>query len=179
MVNNTVYHFLVLTWGLRYFWKRENIRKECVEIEDWGTSAYLCWDFKKVLCKACLPCNCFLVIKGILKALFSFISWLLNFSDLPNYGIKIEEKICTKATVKLVLKIIWGIWITSDKQWKVQKFEIQSATFVGKNTFLQLKHIQRIYLTLLSTTYVKLHQIPLVIFKTIRHFSEHNSFALF
>ena len=29
-----------------------------------------------------------------------------------------------------------------------------------KNTFLQLKHIQRIYLTLLSTTCVKIHQIP-------------------
>ena len=60
------------------------------------------------------------------------------------------------------------------------KFKIQSATFVGKNTFLQLKHyIHRIYLTLLSTTYVKLHQVPLVIFKTISHFSQHNSFALF
>ena len=178
MVNNIVYHFLVLTWGLRYFWKRGNTRKECVEIEDWGTSAYLCWDFKKVLCKACLRFNCFLVIKGILKALFSFISWLLNLSYLPM--VQNREKICTKATVKLVLKIIWGIWITSDKQWKVQKFKIQSATFVGKNTFLQLKHyIHRIYLTLLSTTYVKLHQVPLVIFKTISHFSQHNSFALF
>ena len=30
-----------------------------------------------------LPFNCFLVIKGILKVLFSFIPWLLNFSDLP------------------------------------------------------------------------------------------------
>ena len=70
-----------------------------------------------------------------------------------------------------ISKIIWGIWITSDKQWKVQKFKIQSATFVGKNTFLQLKHyIQRIYLTLLSTTYVKLHQIPLVIFKNHKTF---------
>ena len=28
----------------------------------------------------------FLVIKGILKALFYFIPWLLNFSDWPNYG---------------------------------------------------------------------------------------------
>ena len=28
----------------------------------------------------------FLVIKGILKAVFSFIPWFLNFSDLPNYG---------------------------------------------------------------------------------------------
>ena len=30
----------------------------------------------------------------------------------------------------LVSQIIWGIWITSDKQWKVQKVEIQWATFV-------------------------------------------------
>ena len=48
-----------------------------------------------------------------------------------------------------------------------------------KNTFLQLKHIQRIYLTLLSTTYVKTHQIPYVIFETISHFSRHNSPVLF
>ena len=30
----------------------------------------------------------------------------------------------------LVSKITWGIWKTSDKQWKVQKVEIQWATFV-------------------------------------------------
>ena len=41
-----------------------------------------------------------------------------------------------------------------------------------KNTFLQLKHyIQRIFLILLLTTYVKIHQIPYVIFKTISYFS--------
>ena len=40
--------------------------------------------------------------------------------------------------------------------------------FCPKNTFLQLKHyIQRIYLTLLSTTCVKIHQITYVIFETI------------
>ena len=39
-----------------------------------------------------------------------------------------------------------------------------------KNTFLQLQHyIQRIYLTLFSTT-VKIHQIPYAIFETISHF---------
>ena len=43
-------------------------------------------------CKACLPFNCLLVIKGILKALFSFILCLLNFSDLPNYGVHIRRK---------------------------------------------------------------------------------------
>ena len=52
--------------------------------------------------------------------------------------------------------------------------------FCPKNTFLQLKHyIQRIYLTLLSTTCVKIHQIPYVIFETISHFSRHNSSVFF
>ena len=41
-----------------------------------------------------------------------------------------------------------------------------------KNTFLQLKHyIRRIYLTLLSTTCVKIHQTPYDLFETISHFS--------
>ena len=41
-----------------------------------------------------------------------------------------------------------------------------------KNTFLQLTHyIQRSYPPLLSTTYVKIHQIPYVIFETLSHFS--------
>ena len=49
-----------------------------------------------------------------------------------------------------------------------------------KNLFLQLKHyIQRIYLTLLSTTCVKIHQIPYVIFETISYFSGHSSSVLF
>ena len=48
-----------------------------------------------------------------------------------------------------------------------------------KNIFLQLKHIQRISLTLLSTTCMKIHQIPYVIFDTISHFSRHNAPVLF
>ena len=136
------------------------------------------WGFTKILCKACLHFNYFLVIKGISKAMFSFIPWLLNFSDLPNYGSKSKENIYNKGIVKVsceehpsppptlryplwypfwyplrfsldglflaqfdtyvlakllqngtkfiqnwlqISKIIWGIWITSDKQWKVQK----------------------------------------------------------
>ena len=51
--------------------------------------------------------------------------------------------------------------------------------FCPKNTFLQLKHyIQRIYLTLLSTTCVKIHQITHVIFETISYFSRQN-FSVF
>ena len=48
-----------------------------------------------------------------------------------------------------------------------------------KTTFLHLKHYLQIYLTLLSTTCVKIHQIPYVIFETISHFSRHNSSVLF
>ena len=36
----------------------------------------------------------------------------------------------------LVSKIIWEIWITSYKQWKVQKVEIEWATFVQKHILL-------------------------------------------
>ena len=48
-----------------------------------------------------------------------------------------------------------------------------------QNTFLQLNYIQRIYLTLRSTTCVKIHQITYVIFETISHFSQHNSSVSF
>ena len=52
--------------------------------------------------------------------------------------------------------------------------------FSPKNTFLQLKHyIQRIYLTLLPTTCVKIHQMTYVIFETISNFSRHNSSVFF
>ena len=48
-----------------------------------------------------------------------------------------------------------------------------------KNTFLQLKQIQKIHLTLLSMTCVKIHQIPYFIFETITYISRHNSPVLF
>ena len=83
---------LVLTWKLRYFWKRRNNRKGCVKIEDWGTSAYFVLRFQEILCKICQLFNCFLVVNGILKVLFSLIPWLLNFSDLPNYGSKSKKR---------------------------------------------------------------------------------------
>ena len=48
-----------------------------------------------------------------------------------------------------------------------------------KNTFLQLKQIQKIHLTLLSMTCVKIHQIPYFIFETITYISRHKSPVLF
>ena len=67
----------------------------------------------------------------------------------------------------MVSIITGGIWITLQKQWKVQKVKIRRATFVQTNTFLQLRHVNRIHLTLLSTTCVKIHQISYAVFETI------------
>ena len=74
----------------------------------------------------------------------------------------------------LVSKIT-GMWTTSNKQWKVQEAEIWLATFVQKIHSVSKKRIQRIYLTLLSTTCVESHQITCVVFETIAsHFSWHS-----
>ena len=53
---------------------------------------------------ACLPFNCFLVIKGILKALFSFIPSLLNFSDLPNYGSNSRKRYTLRLLSKCLVR---------------------------------------------------------------------------
>ena len=57
--------------------------------------------------------------------------------------------------------------VESPKTWNLMGY------FCPKNTFLQLKHIQRIYPTLLSTSCVKIHQMTNDIFETICHFSRH------
>ena len=67
----------------------------------------------------------------------------------------------------LVLKITWRIWTASPRQWKVQCWKLMGY-FCPKNTFFQLDHyIPKIYLTLISTTCVKIHQITYIIFETI------------
>ena len=61
----------------------------------------------------------------------------------------------------------------SPKSWSLTDY------FCPKNRLLQLKHyIQRIYLTLLSTTYVKIHQIASVICETKSSLLRHN-FSVF
>ena len=150
-------NLLVQTWGLRYFWKTGNIRKK------------VCWNRR-------LRLLCTLYI-GVLRKFnlhFILMFWLRYYKMVPS--------LCKNWL--LVSKITWGIRTISDKQWKVQKVEFWWATFVQKiicpkNTFLQIKHyIQKIYLTLLSTNCVKIHQITYVIFETISYFSQHN-FSLF
>ena len=61
-----------------------------------------------------------------------------------------------------------------------KKLKFNGLHLSKKKTFFQLKHyIQRIYLTLLSTTCVNIHQTPYIIFETISHFARHNSSVLF
>ena len=48
----------------------------------------------------------FLVIKEILKALFSFIPWLLNLSDLPNYGSNSRKRYTLRLLSKRLVKSI-------------------------------------------------------------------------
>ena len=46
----------------------------------------------------------FLVIKGIVKALFSLIPWLLNFSDLPNYGLNSRKRYSLRLLSKCLVR---------------------------------------------------------------------------
>ena len=56
--------------------------------------------------------------------------------------------------------------VDSPKSWNLMCY------FCPKNTFPQQKHyMPKIYLTLLSTTSVKIHQMTYVIYETISHFS--------
>ena len=59
-------------------------RKGCVKTGDWDTSAYFLLGLQKSSMQNLSAFNCLLVIKGVLKALFTFIFWLLSFSDLPS-----------------------------------------------------------------------------------------------
>ena len=62
--------------------------------------------------------------------------------------------------------------VESSKSWNL------TCYFCPKNTFFQLKrYIQTVYLTLVSTTCVKIHHY--VIFETISYFLRHNSSVFF
>ena len=92
MVNNIVYHLLVLLLGWDNFEKKKTAEKDPLKKSIEAPLYTLYWGFKKILCKACLFFNCFLVIKIILKALFSFIPSLLDFSDFPSYGSNLRKR---------------------------------------------------------------------------------------
>ena len=152
MVNNTVYHFADSNFGVEIFLKKREHQKKSVlkKIED---SPYiLYWGFKKIS----FTLHTYVLAK-ILQNGAKFIQKLTP--DFKNHVRNLDN---------------FRQAVGSPKSWNLMGY------FCPKNTFLQLKHyIQRIYLTLLSTTCVKIHQIPYVIFETISHFSRHNSSVFF
>ena len=104
------------------------------------------WKWWKIRKKVCWNRKMRLLWSGISRKFYLHFSFM--FSLLRYY------KMVQRLGIQKPVSKITGIWTTSDKQWKVQKFESWWA-LLQKNTFLQLKHyVQWIYLTLLSTTCV-------------------------
>ena len=103
-------HFLILfvgsNLGVETFFKKMEHQKRMRYNRGLRHLCILCIvvSRKIYICKACLPFNCFLVIKGILKALFSFIPWLLNFSDLPNYDSNSRKRYILRLLSKCLVR---------------------------------------------------------------------------
>ena len=136
---------LVLTWVLRYFSKRGNIRKR------------VCWNRRLRLLFFTL---CIRVSRNFyLHLCFKLRYYIQN-------GAKFLQKLTPgfKNPMRNLDNIRQAV--ESPKKWNLMGY------FCPKNTLLQREHyLPKIYLTLLSTTCMKIHQITYVIFETI-----HNSF---
>ena len=141
MVNNTVYPFLVLTWELRYFWKRGNIRKR------------VCWNRRlRLLFTLCIRVS----RKFYLHLCFKLRYYIQN-------GAKFLQKLTPGFKNHMRNLDNFRQAVESPKSWNLMGY------FCPKNILLQLEHyIPKIYLTLLSATSVKMYQITHVIFETIR-----------
>ena len=144
---------LVLAWVLRYFWERGNIRKGV----RWNRRLRLLY----MLC--------------IEVSRKFHLHFTLTF-QLRYY--KMVQSLCKNWI--LVSKITWRIWTTSDKHWTLQKVEIWWANFSKKHIpSAKTLYTEKIYVTSLSTTCVKIHQMTNVIFETISHFSWQNCSVFF
>ena len=138
---------------MTYFLKIENIRKQVHWNRRFEASAFtFYWGFKKK--------------KNTLRSRFT--KWCKVYTKTDSWFQKSHGE--------------FGKLLISSGKSKKLKFD---GCFCPKNTrlqkkrFVKLKHyIHRIYLTLLSTTCVKIHQVTHVIFETISHFSRHN-FSVF
>ena len=142
---------------MRYFWKRGNIRKRI----SWNRRlSFLC-----TLCiRVCIPVTLYTYI--LAKILRTKCGNVYAKTDWFLYKLSWFQKSHEK----------FGQLQTSEKS-KTLKCD---RLLLSKNKFLQLKHyINKIYVTLLSTTCVKNYQINYVIFETKSHFSRHNCSVFF
>ena len=135
--------------GLGIFENEETSKKVCVGIEYWGFSVLFVLGFQE-------NSICTLRFVNILQN-------GANFTQNLNPGFKKRMRKLNnfRQTVK------------SPKSWHLMGY-------CPKNKVLQFKHYtQRIYLTLLSPTGVKIQQITYVTFETISRFSRHSSSVSF
>ena len=79
---------------------RWTIKKGCVEIEYWGMPVYFVLRFQQNYMQSLSA------FEGILKALFFFIPWLLNFSDLHYYGLKSRKRYTLRLLSKCLRRYI-------------------------------------------------------------------------
>ena len=136
---------------MRYFWKRGNIKKSV----HWNRRlSFLC-----TLCiRVCIPFTLYTYV--LAKILYTKSGKIYTKTD--SWFQKSHEK--------------FGQLETSEKSKKVKCDRL----LLSKNTFLQLKHyINKIYVTLLSTTCVRICQITCVIFEAMSHFSRRNCSVFF
>ena len=136
---------------MRYFLKRENLRKR------------VCWNRRlSFLCTLCIRVSIPFTLYTYVLAKILYTKWGKIYIKNDSWFQKSHEK--------------FGQLQTSEKSKKVKCNRLP----LSKNTFPRLKHyINKIYVTLLSTTCVKIYQITYAIFETISHFSRHNCSVFF
>ena len=70
----------------------------------------------------------------------------------------------------MILKLIWVIWITSEKQWKVQKAEIQCALHLSKKCIPSAKTLHAEDLCNIAFDYCENSQNSLCHFENLKSF---------
>ena len=90
--------------GIEIFMKKREHQKRVHWNRGLRHLCILCIGASRKFSAKTLLFNCFLVIKGILKALFTFIPWLLNFSDLPNYGSNSRKRYTLRLLSKCLVR---------------------------------------------------------------------------
>ena len=139
---------------LRYFWKRGNIRKR------------VCWYRRlRLLFTLCIRVS----RKSYLHLFFQLRYYIQN-------GAKFLQKLTPgfKNHMRNLDNFTQAV--------ESPELKFDGLHFCPKNTFLQLEHyMPKIYLILLSTTCVKIHQITYFILLKpyIIHFSQHSSSVFF
>ena len=127
-----VFHFVVSNLGAEIFLKKRQYQKRVHKMEDWGTSVHFVLGFQEI----------------------PFTLYTFVLAKILQNGVKFIQKLTPRFKNHMRNLGNFREAAGNQKSWNSMGY------FCAKNTFFQLKHyILRIYLTLLSATCVKIHQI--------------------